>query len=335
MSSQADTQSKREVRKATDTKYLYETPFDANSNPVEATLHDMVYNRDSPPNKYIIPYRRWSLVPNDPNRFYLHTDWAPHGDLEDIIHSAYQEDRKLPEPMIWYYFQAMTEAANTKKNIGVIQPSELEMVHLDIKPGNFFIGSRDSEYYSDFPIPRLGDFGLAWIGRRDDAQNPSAILDRGTPGFSAPEQYDGFALGVKMLSKTNVYQIGATIWLMMRSDRLAENPLPAWERPAYLQVPLTNYTLLKTQQLPAGGASEYSEELNNLVFHCTRKNVGDRISLADLRARLQECTDLLAMGPDFDLWHESFPGSGTAGQYKQQFAGYKRMVQDLTVNIRL
>jgi len=156
-----------------------------------------------------------------------------------------------------------------------------------------------------------------------------------------------------MLSKTNVYQIGAMIWLMMRADRLAENPLPVWERPANLQVPLTNYTLLKTQQLPAGGVSEYSEEMNNLVYHCTRKDVGDRISLADLRVRLQEYTDLLAMGPEFDLWHESFPGSGTAGQYKQQFAGYtakdwivgdpfeprksalERMAKDLTVNIRL
>ena len=75
-----------------------------------------------------------------------------------------------------------------------------ETVHRDLKPGNVFLAEAE-QVFPDYPMPRLGDFGLAiktWSPNPElagtpgndlnvDGLNPDIYVDgAGTDGFKAP-----------------------------------------------------------------------------------------------------------------------------------------------------
>ena len=79
-----------------------------------------------------------------------------------------------------------------------------QVVHRDIKPGNsqsrgplfvlsafndlsiVFLGKEDPDNMPYFPVPKLGDFGLAVTTYKGDHLNPRYYRDAGTPRYYAP-----------------------------------------------------------------------------------------------------------------------------------------------------
>jgi len=94
----------------------------------------------------------------------------------------------------------MTSAAGLTISIQVAQAIDymhsLHCHHRDVKPSNIFLATRALSE----PQAKLGDFGLSRVEGSDGTQTPYV----GTPGFMAPEVYQGqygtaadiFALGV-------------------------------------------------------------------------------------------------------------------------------------------
>jgi hypothetical protein len=86
------------------------------------------------------------------------------------------------------------------------------VVHCDIKPANLILppGSR---------APVLVDFGGA--ARLQAMPQPTARLERyGTPGYAAPEQYQG-----RSSSKSDVYGLAATLYHLLTDDDPCAHPL--------------------------------------------------------------------------------------------------------------
>jgi hypothetical protein len=78
------------------------------------------------------------------------------------------------------------------------------VVHRDIKPDNFIL---------DKSIVRLGDFGIAQIGRKDPVSKDSSALG-GTVIYSAPEQ---FTEGGVIDRRADVYSLGIVAYEMFTS----------------------------------------------------------------------------------------------------------------------
>ena len=97
------------------------------------------------------------------------------------------------------------------------------VLHLDIKPSNFFIDPGGEQ-------AKLGDFGLARVSNAQGAA--MQLRPAGTPAYMAPEQLE---LSAKVTSATDVYQLGATLWDLLtgrppRRDRLDASNFDARRR---------------------------------------------------------------------------------------------------------
>ena len=76
---------------------------------------------------------------------------------------------------------------------------EAGVVHRDVKPGNVLLTSDG--------VPKVADFGLAKGVDAEDRQTRTGTL-LGTPGYMAPEQAEGRAVG----PAADVYALGAVLY---------------------------------------------------------------------------------------------------------------------------
>ncbi|KAK4996453.1 hypothetical protein LTR66_003951 [Elasticomyces elasticus] len=173
-----------------------------------------------------------------------------HGTLDDIIniyasHLPRQIERNgnrhipegtenIPEPFLWYVFDSLAKAVAAMAGDRVVDRERMarcdvkEVVHRDIKPQNVFFRKPDDNYFPAYPVPVLGDYGLAIETDRHDRFNPELYRDSGTPGFFAAEQKRyvhtagllpaGPSLN-RLGAKTNVWAIGMTMIALINLDR--------------------------------------------------------------------------------------------------------------------
>src|SRR6202035_3695681 len=86
-----------------------------------------------------------------------------------------------------------------------------KIVHRDIKPANIFIGNTNEIL--------IGDFGIAVAVHR--TQTMQLQISIGTPGYAAPEQYQG-----KARPASDQYALGVMVYEWLTGS-LPSFPLPA------------------------------------------------------------------------------------------------------------
>lgn len=150
------------------------------------------------------------LIGQEKWRFYQ--ELAPYRDLNSLLEMYRYWNQYLPEAFLWHIFDSLAEAAVRMRDCEwgnmptTRRPREKrfrtdKVVHMDIKPENIFMsypdhranhGQEDGSSCGgttkyDYPVIKLGDFGLcAWTGP-DGPENPRAF-GRGTYCFIPPEQ---------------------------------------------------------------------------------------------------------------------------------------------------
>ncbi len=102
---------------------------------------------------------------------FMVMDYAPNGSLQDRHAKGSQ---LLLSTVISYIKQIAS---------GLQYAHDHKIVHRDIKPGNIFIGNSNEIL--------IGDFGIAVTAHR--TQTMQLQIPFGTPGYAAPEQYQGAA----------------------------------------------------------------------------------------------------------------------------------------------
>ncbi|KAK4990168.1 hypothetical protein LTR66_006869 [Elasticomyces elasticus] len=157
-------------------------------------------------------------------------DYAAHEDLRKLLrHERYDKvdprvkksERKtvLPEPMIWYTFQALVNACLVLEQGSVEAPVSDwngQVVHCDIKLANIVLDVPTlASGFPSYPTPKLADSGMAIETTENDPRNPSLLRGGFTRRWGAPEQFDDPVApgqdedpGIKLLAATNVYAIG-------------------------------------------------------------------------------------------------------------------------------
>jgi len=115
------------------------------------------------------------------------------GDLYDLIQeqgSLFKDRRAFPEPFAWYLPHRLVSAAVVMDTAFRNGETKYEVVHVDLKPENIFLGAPGSlgknNSFPAYPPAYLGDFGNSHITYRGDPENEARTFDGCTPGWSAP-----------------------------------------------------------------------------------------------------------------------------------------------------
>jgi serine/threonine protein kinase len=150
---------------------------------------------------------------------------------------------------------------------------EREVLHCDLKPGNVLLEHNGAEL-----LPRVVDFGLAVVDRRDDqgvitAQGRCA----GTLVYMAPEQFDGAQLS----GACDVYAVGQILWECLTGRAAFSGPLSV----------VAAAKAAQTEGLQVQSALWWvSSSLERLIAACTQRDPGRRPTARQALETLRSCT---------------------------------------------
>lgn len=242
----------------------------------------------------ILKIRNWRFGPGE-RSYRILTEFCPLGDLEDLFrdvgYSSLRRDNEpetdhsrslklLPEPFLWCLFHNLCTAGilmdRGELYRNPILPWE-KIVHRDIKPNNVFLAlpSSSSSVYKGYPVPKLGDWGLAYLcpGGPTSTCNPLAFAARGTEGYKAPEQ-NRMGTIRPLSSKTNVWAVGAVLYTMLAAS-----------------APKRSSNLSDTDgAFDVTAEKKYSQELRGLVLTCLRSEPDQRPSFDFLLKKIRRYT---------------------------------------------
>jgi len=123
--------------------------------------------------------------------------------------------------------EALAYAASVAATLDYLATLPQPLLHLDIKPANLILPPDQNE-------PILVDFGGAMLWQQTGAT--TRLAGYGTPGYAAPEQYQGQAS-----PQSDVYGLGATLYHLLTDDDPTAHPL---DFPALAILPPDIATLL-------------------------------------------------------------------------------------------
>ncbi|KAF1847600.1 kinase-like protein [Cucurbitaria berberidis CBS 394.84] len=216
-----------------------------------------------------------------PQLGYIYMDYAPFGDLLDLIKRLQgQPDKQLPEPYIWLIFRALAEALllmETGMTVDKDQPAREDghvlysrnrkpIVNPDIKPMNVMLGEAQAGFYPGFKTAKMIDFGMCF----DDNRYATGKVGVGTQGNTAPEH--GFPPHPKYRNEpvniqSEIFMVGLVILSLMEGRNRK----------------ITDVELFNEGFQHCEGYNKcYSHWLDDLVFFCLQFAPWKRPSLHQL-----------------------------------------------------
>ncbi|OKL36136.1 serine/threonine-protein kinase [Domibacillus mangrovi] len=155
-----------------------------------------------------------------------------------------------------YYYISLLIAS--KICMAIDYAHKKRIFHRDIKPLNVFI--------SKYGFIKVGDFGLSRFF--DEFTRTHTVSQFSSPSYSAPEQWKGESYE----EKTDIYQLGCTLYHLFTGQRIFEKPIPA-----------LIYAHLNECPIPPKNFCFYMpEELSNVIIEMVSKEGIDRPSLWQL-----------------------------------------------------
>ncbi len=131
---------------------------------------------------------------------YMALEFINGRDLGEIMDACQERSILLPIDFACYVAHVVAEALNYAHTARAPSGEPLCLVHCDVSPSNIFI--------SDLGEIRLGDFGIARIGKRDPAKTIGVV---GKAPYMTPEQIDQ-----KQVSPaTDVFALGAILFELL------------------------------------------------------------------------------------------------------------------------
>ena len=128
-------------------------------------------------------------------RFYF--EFAPWGDLRLLKNNYRAWNTYFPEEFLWHVFHGLATAALALAggefwdftSGEIYETGKAFVIHFDLKPENIVLGDPVDEmpsHFSNYPVVKMADFGLAQLVVWDDPQNPKYYRGLGTPGYYPP-----------------------------------------------------------------------------------------------------------------------------------------------------
>ncbi|KXT02144.1 hypothetical protein AC578_5953 [Pseudocercospora eumusae] len=182
--------------------------------------------RDDPDMEYEDPGKKAF----DAYRVYL--EYCGHSDLHSVLEGygcrdddADGEPRRswIPKPFIWATFESLAKAALLMKRGNL---NAAIRGWRDLKLANVFLGTNTTGEYANYPLAKMGDFGLAMEDPYHE--NPESFMPKqfdrnyrpyGTPDWRAPEQSafpQGIGIRTQPNSATDIYGIGLVLWSLIK-----------------------------------------------------------------------------------------------------------------------
>ncbi|EXJ73195.1 NEK protein kinase [Cladophialophora psammophila CBS 110553] len=260
------------------------------------------------------------------NRYYI--EYCEFGTLETLRLRYKAWNKYLPEAFLWHTFYYLAKAyldfctgsyrSLLSSDFGQAPPGEY-LLHNDIKTDNIFLAMNTDEDDGTFwyPIPKIGDFGLAMTINPDElVRGTAAAIQRGTELWQPPEQrikymtaWHRYHFGDdvdprfppntnpalrRIRPEANIWAIGAVMWSLMTleeidelSDRVID--ILMGEGPAWLTFGGTNVLDRADPEI----RKRYSPELFELIQECTSLRPGSRPPpsrlLQDVLANMEKC----------------------------------------------
>ena len=149
-----------------------------------------------------------------------------------------------------------------------------EVIHRDLKPGNIMLSPNGA-------TPKIVDFGLAIVDRRDERDADTAIRSfAGTPHYMTPEQFRGRRLS----GACDVYAMGQILWelLKRRPAFVGSNPFEIFAQKD-----------ARPGGLDFGDPAGIHESLIHLIAWCTRGDSEARPTAAQLSIELSNAVSTL------------------------------------------
>jgi serine/threonine protein kinase len=201
----------------------------------------------------------------------------------------------VPEQFIWYIFECLCivglllERGEVEKNPMI---DWVPIVHRDMKMANVFLSYPDEKQYKNYPVPKLGDFGLAIYLPEGELTNHEVV---GTPGNLPVEQDPNVmrrrGMDRPLTAKANVWAIANIVASMVvQKDGMLDYEM----QQTATSVAKSNESVGSDEPVPNPPKrythtepefddeirDDYSEELLALLYNCMRFDPNDRISLS-------------------------------------------------------
>lgn len=114
----------------------------------------------------------------------------------------------------------LTEAQAINASLQLLNALEavhkLGVVHRDLKPENILVVAPLESDFSQTPCLKILDFGIAKVADPKRAHKTATGFMLGTPGYMAPEQFDG----TRISAKTDIYAFGELLYEMLTCRKL-------------------------------------------------------------------------------------------------------------------
>ncbi|CZR55069.1 uncharacterized protein PAC_04955 [Phialocephala subalpina] len=244
-------------------------------------------------------------------------EYCELGSLQMLLNLRMETQVKFEEITLWLMLNCLVDGMCAMEYGGELAldlqrntytpvpklPRWKSIVHLDIKPNNILLGSRENNHIAT-PVLKFGDFGASeyWPPEGNAAlkrQKTENFRDVGTEGYLLPEQYSKeweyknwaqSKIASKFSYKSNVWGVGICMYhLITLQDDPPDHPdgpqpfLPPFQLnegapKGYTFAP--NLRAYSDQNL-------YSVELVDLIYECMYQTPSDRPNLHDLKRRIR------------------------------------------------